>query len=390
MKIFAHLFLLVILVCSVISYADREADAISKMTPEDRAKYEKMQEKEKKYLLSLRNKIDFYGKVVDQDGQPAKGVSVTLKVRDNAWKWVPGSKEDTIFALVTDESGLFSIKNKEGHALYIENLEKDGYEYEIAKNTTCFDYRIQENTITSPFIPDPDNPVVFTLRQRVGKDYLLNESFVHRFRKSQNKPCQLQLFKEWIGPYGKPMNLDYKHTKSGKLLISCSFNEDYTEFELSFKHVVNGSGVYLSDALLYENPLDGYLKEVVYKSSMFKDIKSSTTRGLFDKKLYLYIRGPEKSYYSRIDLAIHTRPAIQNSGDISVQVSGKIYTNPEGRRNLDFDSNCNAMEKNYRHNLARERRNLKKQARKNKKQFDEKTFKEKVDKERKLKEKEVN
>lgn len=361
------------------------ADNENPETTEDKeARLEKMIEKAKQSDLSSRAPIDFYGKILDQNGDPIEGVKVTLKIRDNAWQWETDGQQDTIIELMTDLSGLFSAGGKQGHFLFIEDLEKKGYEYDRAKNPSSFDYQIIENTIEPPFPGDPDNPIVFVLRKRGIVDYLLTETFRLRFFKSQNKLYQPQLLGKWVDAYGKETNLDYRRSESSRCLnISCSWTEDYSEFELHFKCAIEDSGVYLSDQLLYEAPAEGYQQEVIYKNNMFSRIENSGTPGLYNVPLFLYVKGPEKSYYSRIELSISTRPMQDSNPDPLVLVRGHIYTNPAGRRYLDYDETYNAKEGLLRNCIHMKRVLCESNAEREKTTFDETAFREKIDQDRK-------
>jgi hypothetical protein len=355
-------------------------------TTEDReTQIKRMEEIARQYDLSTRAPINFYGKIVDQNGDPIEDVKVTLKIRDNAWQWETDGQQDTIIELTTNPSGLFSVEGKQGHFLFIDNLEKKGYEYDLTKNTRGFEYQQIENTIDPPFIGDPNNPVVFVLRQRGIVDYLLTESFRWRFHKDKNEPYQPLLLDQWEDAYGKEMNLYGNRSEKNRCLkISCSWNEDYSEFKLLFQCIVEGSGVCVSDQLLYEAPAEGYQQEITYTNSMARKESGGGTPGLYNEPLFLYVKGPEVSYYSRIDLAIRTDPLIaQVRENPLVSVSGKVYTNPQGRRYLDYDQDYNSKEKSLRNLLSIKRSHSRFDAERENKPFDETAFQEKIDQDRK-------
>lgn len=102
--------------------------------------------------------ISFYGRVVDQDGQPLPGVRAVISIRQ--WTYVASAGLNSIFPkteLTTDSDGLFHLTNGSGDDLSLEALAKEGYEPE-PKAIRGFGY-----TTSNPIKPDPNNPVVFRM-----------------------------------------------------------------------------------------------------------------------------------------------------------------------------------------------------------------------------------
>ena len=105
-------------------------------------------------LSMWRTAIDFYGKVVDEKGNPVEGASVRFN-----WSEVPaldgtGNSEST----VSDTDGLFSLRGKHGPNLTVW-VAKDGH-YVSKTNTSGFSYGMGDGG----FSPEPHNPVLFYLR----------------------------------------------------------------------------------------------------------------------------------------------------------------------------------------------------------------------------------
>ncbi|MHC4525438.1 MAG: hypothetical protein ACYSU8_07880 [Planctomycetota bacterium] len=371
----------------------------SPMTEKDKQIIKESQQKSPEEIERSRNKfkeaikesdrdIVFRGKVIDFDGNPVQDAVVVVSVRsfDPTVEIFFSSKKHK---LKTDSKGLFLFEGK-GSSLSIRDIIKEGYEFKREYlDYTSFQYDIsikKKSGLTVPFDPNSDETYMFKIRHRCTVNYLLTDSFRWSFRKSENSPFAPLLIGKWNGPYGKEMNLKARRSEKSKPLeISCLFNEDYSEFELSFNCTVEESGIYLSDTLLYEAPAEGYQRQIIYRNVMVESGKNEQKKGWYRKKLYLYVKGPNGKYYSRIDLWVSTHPPTQHNEDACVQIGGDIYTNPEGRRYLDYDSSYNDDEGIFRNKLVNERHKAKIEARKNKKPFDEKAFKEKVDKERKMK-----
>lgn len=105
-----------------------------------------------------RTPISFYGKVLDQDGQPVEDVLVRMN-------WTDTSKEGTSRAeRKTSENGDFSITEIHGKSLGILSLEKEGYLPAKKTNPHSFEY----GGFWEPDYhePDPNNPVIFYLKRK--------------------------------------------------------------------------------------------------------------------------------------------------------------------------------------------------------------------------------
>ncbi|MHC4987957.1 MAG: Ig-like domain-containing protein, partial [Planctomycetota bacterium] len=338
-------------------------------------------------LMKMQDeKIVFQGQVVDFDGNPVTDAVVVLSVKsyDPTDEFLMSSNE---YRLKTDSNGLFLFKGR-GRSLSIRNVIKEDYEFKLEYlDYYYFEYDMEIKSGNSgqniPFDANSEIPFVFKIRQHSTVNFLLEKSFTWYFRKSKNKPFAPLLLGEWIDPYGKELNLNaYRYAKNKCLEISCEFNKDYSEFELLFKGVIEDSSVYLSDTLLFEAPIDGYQQEVNYGNTMVRTVSDGSVSRWYNEKLYLYVKGPVGKYYSRIELSVSTVPATQHRKDATVQVSGEIYTNPEGRRYLDYNETYNSNERIFRRELVKKRSKARKEARGNKQPFDEKAFKVTVDKKR--------
>jgi hypothetical protein len=112
----------------------------------------------------VQRPIIFYGRVVDEKGQPVEGARAELT-------WTQFYPEGTFTTnLFTDKGGSFSLQNAKGATLSV-SIEKSGY-YEIKSlNQTSFRYSIVGGA--EPFHPDISNPVVFHLRKKKSGSALI-------------------------------------------------------------------------------------------------------------------------------------------------------------------------------------------------------------------------
>ena len=102
--------------------------------------------------------IHFWGKVVDQDGLPLAGVSVTLTARQ--WGLAVTPLLQPTFKKVihiSDHDGLFQVINEKGDVLTVEALKKEGYTASPLA-LRSFGYNISTN-----ITPEASNPVLFKM-----------------------------------------------------------------------------------------------------------------------------------------------------------------------------------------------------------------------------------
>jgi len=102
--------------------------------------------------------INFWGLVVDQDGNPLEGVKIAGDTR--TWYVTPTLNFDSRFpkvSAISDVNGKFEIRNASGDVLAIKSLEKQGYEPE-PHALREFGYHTSER-----FSADPNNPIVFRM-----------------------------------------------------------------------------------------------------------------------------------------------------------------------------------------------------------------------------------
>jgi hypothetical protein len=130
--------------------------------PETKEEYEALV-KEKSIAFAKRNNtpIAFYGRVVDQDSKPLEGVAVDFYVTAIPTIPVPwGPDKTTKISHITDQNGLFSIKEERGTGLDVTGLSKQGYRKS--------GYYKQANVRYEPHdpqrhIPDRNKPVEFMM-----------------------------------------------------------------------------------------------------------------------------------------------------------------------------------------------------------------------------------
>ena len=107
--------------------------------------------------------IEFYGKVVDQFGEPVSDARVNF-----VWTTVIGPVPDPKRTVMSGSDGRFEIKGIQGKGISVDIL-KDGYTY-TRNSHGSFEYAAfyQDNF----HVPDPNNPVVFRLHKTMEAEPL--------------------------------------------------------------------------------------------------------------------------------------------------------------------------------------------------------------------------
>ena len=119
--------------------------------------------------LMQNGDIEFYGKVVAEDGSPLPGVRIQVRITSfepSMTKAIernrPMKLED--FEVTTDEQGLFGVKNKIGVTLGLSLFEMAGYKImEGAKLGYNFAPEEAKAALGPAHQAEPANPVIFKM-----------------------------------------------------------------------------------------------------------------------------------------------------------------------------------------------------------------------------------
>ena len=101
--------------------------------------------------------IEFYDKVLDQDGNPVADATADISWTDMS---PDGSSQ---MQVISDGAGLFSVTGISGKHMTVQ-VTKDGYLRETSKGRSAFEFAgFWEPTY---YEPDPNNPVIFYLKKK--------------------------------------------------------------------------------------------------------------------------------------------------------------------------------------------------------------------------------
>jgi hypothetical protein len=93
----------------------------------------------RQFILEQNPPVEFYARVVDQDGQPVEGAKLTLKLTrmegmsfatTNFSAWDPAKAiQDTYLTLYSDANGWIRLTGVTGRTLRVETLTKEGLSF---------------------------------------------------------------------------------------------------------------------------------------------------------------------------------------------------------------------------------------------------------------------
>lgn len=261
------------------------------------------------YAKSNNALIAYYGRVVDQDSKPLKGVAVEYTVHALPKIPVPwGPDETTKGSCVTDHNGLFSVEGMLGTSLYVTGLSKTGYRksgYYKQGGVRYEPYSPQRH------IPDRDKPVEFMLiRDDLPK---AEEAFNQQLRFNWNAESTIKDLGQNVG------KLEFTASRKGR-----DKTNTIKKFEWEVKMRTMGFTLAkLPDENSRIAPLEGYGPNArVGFSPEEKTWKIEVSER--------YAIRTDSGIYGLMDLRVYGGG---NDGSVSGRVT--VFLNKSGARNLD-------------------------------------------------------
>ncbi|MBF0199606.1 MAG: hypothetical protein HQL32_17955 [Planctomycetes bacterium] len=124
--------------------------------------------------MENESEVVFYGKILDDTGLHIEYASVEFSYAhySSAPPWYSQLSRGIV---ETNENGAFTIRGFKGRYLRINDIVKEGYEYDRSKNKIDphFDY---DNKSLTKHSVDPNSPIVFYLRKKLAPTILLHNS----------------------------------------------------------------------------------------------------------------------------------------------------------------------------------------------------------------------
>lgn len=280
------------------------------------------------HILRSQAKMDFYGKVVDDQGNPIAGAAVKIHTRHyspNPQAFFLGVSEHE---RKTDAKGCFSVEGMVGLDLMIAEINKIGYEFKISGHKTSFDYE-KGNTMVHK--PDPRNPVVYRLRKKGEETYVVNNTFSFVFSAKGPRSHYGRDFLAQAAIEAKDGKIPFEVIGGEGLegvRRQCDLNgrAAYDPQTKTWTVVLapgnSDGGLIVSDRILYEAPKEGYELSHTFL------LKNGE---VLDKR-YIYLRARNPAIYMRLDLG---GDLVQADAD-HIWFTGDLFINPYGERNLEM------------------------------------------------------
>ena len=262
------------------------------------------------YELLNHRPIEFYGKVIDQYGQPVAGTEVqgTLAIRTPSNSGVEKHKT------VTDGNGNFQFKGLEGEAIGMWPI-KGGYEFSGQDSNFVYSLFYGDRVHK----PDPNNPVIFKMWKLAGPEPMIEGQ---------------KFFK--IKPNGPEYTIDLVN---GKKIEGKSNQGDFIvrvhrpaivspkdRYDWSFEIEPVDGGIIETDG-----PFPYLAPEIGYKPNYLHMVTTSQTNWSYNVGKLFYIKSRAGRVHARVQVAIYADYPDGSALDL------KYYANPSGSRNLEFD-----------------------------------------------------
>jgi len=256
-------------------------------------------------LYDWKQPINFYGKVIDENGEPVAGATVHFR-------WNDLSPEGTSDGRATsDRIGLFSLVDRRGKGLTV-TVSKEGY-YTPLGARRSFEYA---NPADGLFVPDRSNPVVFHLRRKgTGTDLVTSaygmKSYLGVPMPLHEVPVQFDLLERKAGPGGSLRLSQAKPAyENWKLATEWMFRME----------IPDGGFIEHSDEFPFEAPASGYQPVVEYRFQVGQTNWTTVLRRKY------YVKFGKPSRYGWLDL------------ETMIMMPGARLTyavNPDGSRYLE-------------------------------------------------------
>ena len=260
---------------------------------------------EERSLNEWRTPIEFYGKVVDENGQPVEGVAVKFSCNDTS---VEGT---SYYQTVSDGQGLFSITGIKGKLLTVA-VSKTSY-YSSKRDTDSFYYAGQNQN----FVPNRNGPVLFHLRKRGQAEPLVTMDYPGFARIAQLPRNGTSVaFDLIIGTTNTTSGGHVQFEFTGDPI-----SRETTRFDWQLRIIGSGGLLETNEEFPLLAPENGYSAEVEINHPVTLEDAWQTT---IERKYFIRLADGR---YGRIEFRLLAR-----NGVFTMQ----SYLNPSGSRNLEY------------------------------------------------------
>ena len=284
-----------------------------------------------KDAIANEGRLEFYGKVVDQDGNPVEGLAVLYSTTSAGFPKPIYRKG----CAKTDKNGLFTIKGGRVCSLYIKDIEMPGYEFIYDSWCTSFDYR---RDYSYRHKPDKSRPVLLHVRRKDHKgSFLLEDGIGIELSMEQEngrdgRECGRDFAqKKTYGLSGYSRDTAYSYFRGLFWDIEATGEADREKGVWNVILRANGAkaGIQRVDTLLYAAPEDGYFRELKLTIPFGTQKRTPMSGDSPLSILHFYARLRDPGMYARLDVERIVADESRFDMDCSVLI------NPYGDRSFE-------------------------------------------------------
>ncbi|MDI1248187.1 MAG: carboxypeptidase-like regulatory domain-containing protein [Lacunisphaera sp.] len=273
------------------------------------------------------NPIEFYGRAVDQFGEPVTAAAVEASVMVNTGTTGGVRKSRTS----TDAQGYFSFTDLAGQDLTMV-ISKPGYAFSTRAKLFSYTYFEADH---KRHIPDIKNPVVFVMWKKQGAEPLLHYDSTFWNVSANDSPIGIDLEKGKITT-AAPDLLVRMIRDDGPSLVG--------GFGWSAQIEAPGGGLIIAPEADFYNlaPSEGYqrLIDISQPAVPNLDVRSSTGENLWHgyKEIMLWVKIRHGKQYGRVKLVLYPPNEKLPDGSFKPRsIAVEVWINPSGSRNLEYD-----------------------------------------------------
>lgn len=299
--------------------------------PREKADREKQAQIEQLIKTSVRS-FQIYGQVVDQYGAPVSGARVTMHLRGYDRSEGPYFMDVQEKVVKTDAQGRFEIKNIKAIDLFLKMIEKEGYEFQRDAEA---DQRLQALNEDPSLKPNPDQPLVYHLRKRNEPAYVIMNEFRDRF--SAAPASYVMNLAAGVNEHAGRLDTvgvvrSYVPSVKPVDLIICSTYEPQTGFTIQLLPPDTNTAILEHNTIEFTAPETGY-----QTNAIVMPFSRQVNTNKFLERCY-YVRGRRGQLFARLE--VKYRP---NAAKTNLSFTIKTYANPNGSRNLEYNSEYNFL-----------------------------------------------
>lgn len=274
-----------------------------------------LQKQLREIMDNANRPISFFGKVIDQDGNPIPDVKITFSIRY--------MKEVSPIGIIdtfnhpskkTNSDGCFALTGEKGSLLVVKSLEKEGYE----SSPKAFDGTYWYWHDTNPYQPDPETPTLFRMWKKSGAEKLVKQQTMTRVPYDGTSI----IFDLLTGKVASNGDMRLMLVRNPRQIVYGQRNYEWT---LTVE-AVDGGVIETQDEQMYRAPADGYQPKLVIH------VPSNMVGWTDRKSVAFYIKSRSGKYYGSVQLDVQVGSDKPTTG-----LAFRSFINPSGSRNLEYD-----------------------------------------------------